>query len=304
MLNPDRSFISLKNLSVNTLNSFFDTVKSLKLKNFRSERKGSVALMFFESSTRTRLSFELATQRTGMQALLFDGGPKTSLEKGETVEDSILNAAAMCPQAMVIRCSDQMDLAKISKQVFEVFQVPVLNAGWGRQGHPTQALLDYFTLLESFGSLRGLKLLIVGDAKHSRVIASHLEVAEVLGVQLGYCGPEVFAPVGFTGPRFLDLPSAIAWADSVYTLRFQFERHDGGLNFSEADYISKFQVNERVLTEYSSHKNVKLLHPGPINQGLEIEAGLSLSSWSLVFKQVQNGVLVRQALLTMCQEAR
>lgn len=304
MLNSHRSFISLQHLSSNNLNAFFDTVKSLKIKNFRSDRRGSVALMFFEASTRTRLSFEMAAHRVGLQTVLFDGGQKTSLEKGETLEDSILNVAAMRPQALVIRCGDQVDLLRISQQVGEHFQVPVLNAGWGQQGHPSQALLDYYTLFESFGSLRGLKVLILGDAKHSRVIASHLELSQALGIELSYCGPDFLAPKDFKGRHFQSLSEALSWADAVYCLRFQFERHSTELGISQADYISHFQLSEKVIDQSAQNKNLKVLHPGPVNQGLEIEQGLTLSSRSLVFQQVQNGVLVRQALLAMSQEAR
>ncbi len=250
-------------------------------------------LAFFEASTRTRLSFETAAYRAGLGPLVFDGGIKTSLEKGETFEDSLLNMAAMEPKALVVRCGDSVPLAEIAPKL----KVPLINAGWGVQGHPTQALLDQLTLLSKWKSLAGKKLLIVGDLKHSRVAASHLELAEKTGVQLGQCGPADFLSGSSKIRSFESLPEALSWADAVMALRFQFERHDSSVALSKEDYRSRYGLNR------DSLKKLKpdgwIMHPGPINHGIEMESEVLSDARSIVLEQVRHGVFLREAVLRM-----
>ncbi len=253
----------------------------------------TVVLAFFEASTRTRLSFESAAHRAGLAPVIFESGRNTSLEKGETIEDSLLNIAAMMPKALVVRCGDAVPLREISR----VLSVPVINAGWGIHGHPTQALLDAFTLQKAWGSLQGKRLLVVGDLIHSRVIASHLELAPKIGLELGQCGPRDFLLREGPVKSFSYLSEGLAWADAVMALRFQFERHKEAIAFSQEAFRVEFGLNRE------SVKNLKpeglILHPGPINHGIEIETEILKDPRCKVLEQVQNGVFVRESLLRL-----
>jgi aspartate carbamoyltransferase catalytic subunit len=288
------SLLELKSLSTKNIEELFSFAISLKEKPRAIRQNGeSVILAFFEASTRTRLSFETAAIRAGLGALIFDGGLKTSLEKGESVEDSLYNMAAMGPQVLVVRCSDAVNLAEIAPKL----NVPVVNAGWGIKGHPTQALLDQLTLKSKWKALEGKKLLIIGDLKHSRVAASHLELSEKTGVQLAQCGPQDFLLPNSKLKSFSDLSEAIQWADAVMALRFQFERHDASVAFSKENYRAQFGLGQ------DSLKNLKadgwIMHPGPINHGIEMETEVLSDPRSIVLEQVRHGVYLREAVLRM-----
>jgi aspartate carbamoyltransferase catalytic subunit len=297
MSNGPTSFLDLKSLKIDQVAGFFSEVQNLKCQSkekrslplFSGER---IALLFFEPSTRTRMSFESAGYRCGLAPLVFDGGANTSLEKGETVEDSVLNVAAMLPRFLVIRCGDAVDLRALSEKV----PMPIINAGWGLQGHPTQALLDVFTMKEEFPSLEGLRVLILGDVRHSRVAASHFELLPTMGAEVGICGPEEFM-VQRPGIRvFQDLSEGLAWAQVTMALRVQFERHDSvDREHTRESYRLKYGLNKESLKEFSSQGLI--MHPGPINHGVELETAVLSDSRSRVLQQVTNGVFVREALL-------
>ncbi len=250
-------------------------------------------LAFFEASTRTRLSFETACVRAGLGPLIFDGGLKTSLEKGETVEDSLCNMAAMDPKVLVVRCADAVQLDQLAPKL----GIPVINAGWGVTGHPTQALLDQLTLKSKWNSLAGKKLLIIGDLKHSRVAASHLELCEKTGLQLAQCGPVEFLSTSSKIQSFDDLSAGLAWADAVMALRFQFERHEATVSFSKEDYRKKFGLNLESLKNLKA--NGLIMHPGPINHGIEMETEVLSDPRAIVLEQVRHGVFLREAVLRM-----
>lgn len=250
---------------------------------------GAIALLFFEPSTRTRMSFEAAAYRVGLGPMVFDGGHRTSLEKGESVEDSILNVAAMQPKILVVRCGDELNLKKLS----ESLDVPVVNAGWGVVGHPTQALLDVMTLQKSFANLEGLRILFVGDIAHSRVAASHFELLPKLGVQHKVCAPDEFLNK-VNAERVSSLTEGLQWADAVVALRVQFERHNQNLSFSSKEYQKAYCINQNHLRMFPE---LRVLHPGPINQNLEIESEVLKAKNSLVYEQVKNGVYIREAIL-------
>jgi aspartate carbamoyltransferase catalytic subunit len=289
------SLLDLKTFTKNDIEELFSFALELKQKPRPIRQKGeSVILGFFEASTRTRLSFETAAVRAGLGALVFDGGLKTSLEKGETVEDSLYNMAAMDPQVLVVRCADTVDLPKLAPKL----KVPVLNAGWGVQGHPTQALLDQLTLKAKWKSLEDKKLLIVGDLKHSRVAASHLELVEKTGLQLAQVGPENFQLPGSAKIRsFGSLPEALQWADAAMALRFQFERHEATIAFSKEDYRARFGLNRESLKNFK--QDGFIMHPGPINHGIEMETEVLTDSRAIVLEQVRHGVYLREAVLRM-----
>jgi aspartate carbamoyltransferase catalytic subunit len=294
------SLIKLDQLSLTQIDTLFSESLNLKV-NFNRHRlssgvyhsgyKGTAALLFFEPSTRTRFSFEAACSRAGFHPLILDGGIGTSLEKGETIEDTIYNIQAMRPLFFVVRCSDQVNLSEIDSRLEE----PVLNAGWGRQGHPTQALLDAVTMFESWKSLNRKNILFVGDIKHSRVVSSHLELAKVLGYKIAFCAPSEFLPPENQVEVFTRLEEGLQWADAVIALRVQKERHDNENIFLLEDYRENFGLNMAKL------KNLKpeglIMHPGPINYGVEVETEILRDSRSCILKQVENGVFLREALI-------
>ncbi len=255
-----------------------------------SAKTDPALLLFFEPSTRTRFSFEMACLRLGVKTLLLNGSVGSSLEKGETIEDTLLNLAQLRPSLAVIRCGSNFNMREASKEM----AFPILNAGWGAEGHPSQALLDVFSIFEVLGDTKGLKLCLVGDIRHSRVASSHLELAPHMGIELGFCGPKEFLPAGLKGRYFESFEEALRWSDVVMMLRIQFERH---LNpdVNTENYHGLYGLNEQRLIQ---HPNVKLfLHPGPVNHGLEIDGPILKHAKSLVHKQVQNGAFVRQVLV-------
>ena len=305
------SLITLKNISQASVHHLFS--ESLKLKNnfsqhgltagvYHSGYKGTAALLFFEPSTRTRFSFEAACSRAGFHPLILDGGVGTSLEKGETVEDTILNIEALRPLFFVIRCDDMVNLELIEKTV----SVPVINAGWGRRGHPTQALLDALTIYEKHRELKGCRVLFVGDIKHSRVVASHIELSRAMGYQIAFSGPPDFMPdlndplmKQENSPEFIPLfhrlEEGLGWADVVIALRVQKERHDSENMFLIEDYREHFGLNSHNLRFLKPEGLI--MHPGPINYGVEIETETLKDSRCVILKQVENGAFLREALI-------
>lgn len=287
------SFLDLKSYSESHFDRLFHLSEDLRKSPHEPFQRGErLALLFFEPSTRTRMSFESAAWRFGLAPLVFDGGPHTSLEKGETVEDSILNVAAMQPKALVIRCGEAIPLRAISEKL----SIPVINAGWGVQGHPTQALLDAVTMRRHFGSLQGKKVLILGDVTHSRVAASHLELLPKLGVQVAIAGPDEFLVSRPGVEVFKSLKAGLEWADVAMALRVQFERHTGSEKCpSTEEYRRLYGLNKESLQVFSSRGII--MHPGPINHGIEMETEVLSDPRAKILEQVTSGVYVREALL-------
>lgn len=299
------SLLDLRSISTSEIQSLFAKTKTLKksdLKNFSKYDSKNyfgepVALIFFEPSTRTRLSFQMAAQRAGFSSVIFEMGSGTSLEKGETLEDSFRNISAMKPAAIVLRAPQHFPLRQLATET----TIPIFNAGWGITGHPTQALLDQFSLFDRWGVLEGKRLLVVGDVSHSRVMASHLELAQLTGLQLAVCGPPEWLDKDFGDlKKFSNVDEGLAWANAVMPLRVQFERHDHSKHDYKSEdfrktYFDKFGISpERMKTH--SHLDY-VLHPGPVNYGIELDEAVARSSKSLIMEQVFNGVCLREALL-------
>lgn len=295
------SLINLDNLTKQKIDKLFSQAIALK-NNFNQHQmtsgvyhsgyKGTAALLFFEPSTRTRFSFEAACSRAGYHPLILDGGIGTSLEKGETIEDTIYNIREMRPLFFVVRCNDQVNLTEIDSKISE----PVLNAGWGKQGHPTQALLDALTMFEKWNDLTNKNVLYIGDIKHSRVVSSHLELAQILNFNVGFCAPAEFLPTSELNVKsFQNLEEALAWADAVYLLRVQKERHDNENLFLLEDYRDQYGLNINRVNRL--RPDVMIMHPGPINYGVEIESEVLSDSRSFILKQVENGVFLREAII-------
>jgi aspartate carbamoyltransferase catalytic subunit len=222
----------------------------------------------------------------------------TSLEKGESQEDALYNIAALDPACMVVRCATELNLQEVS----QTLSLPLVNAGWGTLGHPSQALLDLYTLWRESRLGPKEKLLIVGDIRHSRVAASHLELFEKFGGQLALCGPKEFLPEKTSLRCFENIDAGLNWATTVMALRVQFERHGGraantadGTNFRAAEYRNQFGLTRERLQKASP--SLLVMHPGPINQGVELDSEVLADSRSRVLEQVRNGAFLREALL-------
>ncbi|NTU92527.1 MAG: aspartate carbamoyltransferase catalytic subunit [Chlorobiaceae bacterium] len=296
----------LYGLSPNALNDLLDLAAG-----YRSDlKKGNpsfpprlgnrrIALVFFENSTRTRFSFELAARHLGASTLSF-AAASSSVSKGETLSDTIRNLEAMQVDAFVLRhpSSGAADF------VASITDRPVVNAGDGTHEHPTQALLDILTLREYFGRIAGLKIMILGDILHSRVARSNIFGLSSLGAEIAVCGPATLLPGGISqlGIRvFTGIDEAIAWADAAIVLRLQLERATGGYIPSLQEYSATYGLTDEKLDRLRKH--LPVLHPGPINREIEISNHVADRiqppgySSSMLMEQVTNGVAVRMAVL-------
>jgi aspartate carbamoyltransferase catalytic subunit len=298
------ALIEIENLQLSQIEAFFQSAIQFARQaqeqipvpsSSRGPRK-TVALLFFEPSTRTRFSFETAAARLKVHPLLLDAAMGTSLEKGESFEDTVLNLAAMQPSALVIRCDDKVNLYELQDKV----SMPILNAGWGRRAHPTQALLDALTFVANGRDLKKEKLLVIGDVKHSRVIGSHFQLCKLLGYEIAICGPQKFLPENYRGRSFVKLEEGLKWATSLMALRLQHERHDsaGKVSASSAslqEYRAQYGLDLTRLRGFES--DGFLLHPGPVNYGVELELNVNEDSRCKILEQVKWGTYLRQAVL-------
>lgn len=295
------AFIDLKKLTEKQILRLFSLAQQIEKTDQMEELKvAPVALLFFEPSTRTRFSFEMSCGRLGLRSILLSGKAGTSLEKGETLEDTILNIAAMKPSLIVTRADDELAMPAIASTL----RIPWINAGWGKRGHPTQALLDALTMQKFLGRLHDKKVLFIGDVRHSRVVASHLELSRILNYQVGVCGPSEFLFSHRTEENahakiFKTREEGLKWADVVVALRVQNERHEKQHQLNQ--YNSEWGLNEKSLTALAAQSLI--LHPGPINQGVEMTSQALKDSRCHVLEQVTQGVFLRQALIkTLLQE--
>ncbi len=251
----------------------------------------TVATAFFEPSTRTKTSFELAARRLSADVVSFAVGG-SSLSKGESYRDTLLTLEAMRIDAYVIRTS----APGLVHQATHWLSGSIINAGDGRRSHPSQALLDAFTLLEALGSLEGKKIAIVGDVLHSRVARSNAELLPMLGASVWAVGPATLMPETLAGATLThNLNEALQDADAVMVLRVQNERMESGLLPSLREYIDGYQVTEERLSP--ARPKASVLHPGPMNRDIEIENAVADGSRSLIRRQVTVGMAVRMAIL-------
>jgi aspartate carbamoyltransferase catalytic subunit len=288
-----KSWISLKSMTPERFQDLIQKANQIK-KLKRVSSRGmplSVALIFLEPSTRTRLSFERASQVIGASVFVMAGSQSTSIEKGESLEDTLLNIEAMQPDVLVVRCGDDFDLETFSHRL----TVSLICAGWGKKAHPTQALLDAYTLSGYFDSLKGKKVLYVGDAKHSRVLSSHFELFPNLQMKMGFfCPPELSVQhSSVTATYFENKSDALNWADVVVGLRLQKERLETQMSWY--NFETKYQMTREDLL--SLGRSVPLMHPGPVGWGNEFHMNLKDYQKSLILAQVTNGVYLRAALL-------
>ena len=256
-----------------------------------------VCLLFFEPSTRTRMSFQTAAYRLGHHVSTMELFGGSSLAKGETFGDTVLNILAMQPDVLVIRYGKSSEL----DELLPTLSIPVISGGCGTRAHPTQALLDAYTISRELKSIKGQRVLIVGDVRHSRVARSNFDVLTKLGAEIAVCGPQELLPSPGEVPGlkiFGDLDEAVGWASVYMGLRIQLERHNMDDIRTDAlgEYHRQFGLTASRLEKLS--KDAIIMHPGPINHGVEFSAEVLKDPRSRVMQQVTNGVLIRAALLS------
>ena len=251
--------------------------------------------LFFEPSTRTKLSFEVAAHNLGMSVLNLDE-LSSSMQKGETLEDTIEVARNLGIDACILRHKKSVihDLAN------QFPEIVFINAGDGSVSHPSQGLIDLYTIRQFFDNFIDLKYLIVGDLDHSRVLASFLEGLDILGADnITLSSPPELGKNYLSGPNFEeDLNSALDGKDVIMALRIQHERLETSLNISAKDYVDKFQLNHQKLLDAVGHDSFILLHPGPVNYGIELNSDVKDQDYCKINQQVMNGVGIRMAILT------
>lgn len=292
-------FLGIAELGTKTLQDLLDTAESMaevltrRVKKVPTLRGRSVANVFFEPSTRTRNAFELAAKYLSADVVNFAGGG-SSLEKGETVWDTVRTLEALGVDAVVVRHRTSGVPEAMARQL----DIPVINAGDGEHEHPTQALLDLLTVRQRFGHIAGLTVAIVGDVLHSRVARSDLYGFSALGARVILAGPPSLVPEDLAEPPVRvtwSLEEALAEADVIQVLRIQRERQQEGYIPSLQEYRARWGITRERLAQAKPH--ALILHPGPQNRGVEIDSDVVDGSQSAILRQVQNGVAVRMAVL-------
>ena len=294
-----RHLLGIRDLQPEDIGLNFSTADNFKevinrpIKKVPSLRDVTIANLFFENSTRTRLSFELAERRLSADVVNF-AASSSSVSKGETLIDTVNNILAMKVDIVVMRHPHPGAAVFLSKQV----DAQIGNSGHGAQEHPTQALLDAYSIRERLGRIEGVKVAIVGDILHSRVALSNIFCLQKLGAEVMVCGPPTLIPrhIAALGVRVeYNLKKALAWCDVANMLRIQLERQQIRYFPSLREYIMLYGVNGELLR--SLDKRVVIMHPGPINRGVEITSDVADSADSIILEQVENGVAIRMAVL-------
>ncbi|MCX2719961.1 aspartate carbamoyltransferase catalytic subunit [Lentiprolixibacter aurantiacus] len=291
--------LGIKYLKEEDIQLIFETADHFKevinrsIKKVPSLRDITIANIFFESSTRTKLSFELAEKRLSADVINFSAG-QSSVKKGETLIDTVNNILSMKVDMVVIRHPNPGAGIFLSKNV----NASIINAGDGAHEHPTQALLDSFSIRERLGSVAGKKVVIVGDILHSRVALSNIFALQLQGAEVKVCGPRTLIPkyieslgVGVE----TNLRKALNWCDVANMLRIQKERMDLSYFPSTREYTQQYGLNSAILK--SLDKEIVVMHPGPINRGVEITSDVADSGQSIILDQVENGVAIRMAVI-------
>lgn len=294
-----KHLLGIKDLTAEDINLILQTAENFKevinrpIKKVPSLRDITIANLFFENSTRTKLSFELAEKRLSADVVNF-ASASSSVKKGETLIDTVNNILAMKVDMVVMRHPNPGAAVFLAKHI----DAKIINAGDGAHEHPTQALLDAFSIKEKLGSIKGKKIAIVGDILHSRVALSNIFCLQKLGAEVMVCGPTTLMPkyIHSLGVKVEhDLRKALEWCDVANMLRIQLERQDIKFFPSLREYTMLFGLNKDLLDSLS--KKIVVMHPGPINRGVEITSDVADSSQSIILEQVENGVAVRMAVL-------
>jgi len=294
-----KHLLGIKNLDREEIELIFQTASNFKevinrpIKKVPSLRDVTIANIFFENSTRTKLSFELAEKRLSADVINFSASG-SSVKKGETLLDTVNNILAMKVDMVVMRHSSPGAPHFLSRHI----DANIINAGDGTHEHPTQALLDTFSIQEKTGGVEGKKVVIVGDILHSRVALSNIFALQLLGAEVMVCGPATLLPkhIGELGVKVeTNVKKALQWCDVANILRIQLERQQMRYFPTLREYARFFGVNKQLLD--SLDKEITIMHPGPINRGVEITSDVADSDHSIILQQVENGVAVRMAVL-------
>lgn len=294
-----KDLLGLRDLSREEIQLLLDTAKSFQEISLRSVKKVpalrgvTVANLFFEPSTRTRISFELAEKRLSADTIQV-ASSTSSIVKGETLKDMARNIEALKVNVIVMRHSASGAPHRLAHRV----KASVINAGDGINEHPTQALIDMFTILEKKGTLQNIQVTFVGDILHSRVARSNIWGLTKLGAKVTVCGPKTLLPPGLEsfGVRVMtDLKEAVKNADFINLLRIQLERQKESFFPSIREYATAYQINKEILK--SAKPDVMIMHPGPVNRGIEITSEIVDGPSSVILDQVTNGLAVRMAVL-------
>lgn len=294
-----KHLLGIKYLTPEDIHLIFETADSFKevinrpIKKVPSLRDLTIVNLFFEDSTRTRISFELAEKRLSADVLNFSAS-SSSVKKGETLLDTVNNILSMKVDMVVMRHPAPGAPHFLAKHI----DANIINAGDGTHEHPTQALLDAFSIREKLGDLKGKKVAIFGDILHSRVALSNIFCLQKLGAQVKVCGPPTLIPKHIhelgVGVEY-DVRKTLEWCDVANILRIQLERQDIKYFPSLREYAQYFGINKQLLN--SLNKPIVIMHPGPINRGVEITSDVADSEHSIILQQVENGVAVRMAVL-------
>jgi aspartate carbamoyltransferase catalytic subunit len=295
----NRHLLGLQNVPKEDIQLILDTAITFRevlerpIKKVPTLQGKTVVNLFFENSTRTRISFELAEKRLSADSINFSASA-SSVSKGETLKDTMRNIEAMKVDMVVVRHS----AAGTPYFLTQICDANIINAGDGIHEHPTQGLLDMYSINEKFGRIEGLKICIVGDIAHSRVALSNIFGLKTMGAQVSVCGPSTMIPkyIDDLGINVIyDIDEAIQENDVLNVLRIQLERKAREYFPSIREYAKYFGINEERLEKNS--KNILILHPGPINRGVELSSGVADGMNQIILKQVTNGVAVRMAVL-------
>jgi len=298
--------LGIEDLSAATIRAFLDAGSKFKKdlnekKNLDTLRGKTVVSLFYEASTRTRGSFEMAAKRLGADFSHMTADASSSVSKGETLVDTAKNLEAMAPDFLILRHPSSGAPQILARHL----KIPVINAGDGFHEHPTQALLDALTIEEKFGSLKGLNVTIVGDIAHSRVARSNIHLLGKMGAKVTVCGPPTLIPphMEMLGVKVsYNLKEAVRGADVVMMLRIQFERQNDKQIPSTGEYFRCFGLHAESVKDLK--KDAIIMHPGPMNRGVEISADVADGERSVILNQVTNGVAVRAGVLAMLEEGR
>jgi aspartate carbamoyltransferase catalytic subunit len=291
--------LGIKYINKNDIDLIFETADHFKevinrpIKKVPSLRDITIANIFFENSTRTKLSFELAQKRLSADVISFSAA-QSSVKKGETLIDTVNNILSMKVDLVVMRHSNPGAAHFLANNV----KASIVNAGDGAHEHPTQALLDSYTIREKLGDVAGKKVVIVGDILHSRVALSNIYALQMQGAEVKVCGPNTLIPkyIDSLGVKVeSNLRKALEWCDVANMLRVQNERLDVNYFPSTREYAQQYGLDKNLLD--SLNKEIVIMHPGPINRGVEITSDVADSNHSVILNQVENGVAVRMAVI-------
>lgn len=295
---PHRHLLGLAEYSAADIQFILDQTDSFReildrpVPKIPTLRDKTIVNLFYENSTRTRISFELAQKRMGADVLNF-ATSSSSTKKGESLKDTIKNIESMKIDMVVVRHESPGAAHFLAR----IVDANIINAGDGAHEHPTQALLDMYSMKQKFGRLKGLKIAIIGDILHSRVVRSNIIGLTKLGAEVTLCGPKTFMPLFIKEMNVnvtYDLDEALAWCDVAMALRIQLERQEQGLFPSVREYHERFGIRMSHLERYP---DFVVMHPGPINRGVEMQSEVADSDRAIILNQVTNGLAVRMAVL-------